>query len=226
MEVAKLTNITRNFKIGEVETRALRGVDLSIQSGEFTALVGPSGSGKTTLLQLIGCLDQPTSGTVIIKGQDATKLSRNQRADLRKGALGFIFQFFALIPTLTAYENIEMPLLLIHQKDSERKARVTELLKAVSLEDRAHHRPDQLSGGQQQRVAIARALATNPIIILADEPTANLDTENGKQVMEIMKKLNKETGVTFVFATHDPRVIGYASRVVTLQDGLIVKDAN
>jgi len=224
MEVAKLTDITRNFKIGEVETRALRGVDLSIQSGEFTALVGPSGSGKTTLLQLIGCLDQPTSGAVIINGRIATKLSRNQRADLRKAELGFIFQFFALIPTLTAYENIEMPLLLLRQKDNERKARVAELLKAVSLEDRAHHRPDQLSGGQQQRVAIARALATHPLIILADEPTANLDTENGKQVMEIMQKLNHETGVTFVFATHDPRVIGYARRVVTLQDGLIVKD--
>ncbi len=224
MEVAKLTNITRVFKVGEVETRALRGVDLSIQSGEFTALVGPSGSGKTTLLQLIGCLDQPTAGTVVINGQDATKLSRNQRADLRKATLGFIFQFFALIPTLTAYENIEMPLLLNHQKEGERKARVNELLKAVSLEDRAHHRPDQLSGGQQQRVAIARALATNPVIILADEPTANLDTENGKQVMEIMQKLNKETGVTFIFATHDPRVIGYARRVVTLEDGLVVKD--
>jgi putative ABC transport system ATP-binding protein len=224
MEVAKLSNITRNFKVGEVETRALRGVDLSIQSGEFTALVGPSGSGKTTLLQLIGCLDQPTAGTMVINGQDATKLTRNQRADLRKATLGFIFQFFALIPTLTAYENIEMPLLLNHQKEGERKARVNELLKAVGLEDRAHHRPDQLSGGQQQRVAIARALATNPVIILADEPTANLDTENGKQVMEIMQKLNKETGVTFVFATHDPRVIGYANRVVTLEDGLIAKD--
>lgn len=224
MEVAKLTNITRNFKVGEVETRALRGVDLSIQSGEFTALVGPSGSGKTTLLQLIGCLDQPTSGTVVINGQDATKLSRNQRADLRKIELGFIFQFFALIPTLTAYENIEMPLLLLRKKEGERKARVMELLKAVSLEDRSNHRPDQLSGGQQQRVAIARALATNPLIILADEPTANLDTENGKQVMEIMKRLNQETGVTFIFATHDPRVISYAKRVVTLEDGLIVKD--
>ncbi len=225
MEVAKLTNITRNFKVGEVETRALRGVDLSIQSGEFTALVGPSGSGKTTLLQLIGCLDQPTSGTVVINGQDATKLSRNQRADLRKIELGFIFQFFALIPTLTAYENIEMPLLLLRKKEGERKARVMELLKAVSLEDRSNHRPDQLSGGQQQRVAIARALATNPLIILADEPTANLDTENGKQVMEIMKRLNQETGVTFIFATHDPRVISYAKRVVTLEDGLIVKDS-
>jgi putative ABC transport system ATP-binding protein len=225
MEVTKVVNATRVFKIGEVETKALRGVNLSIENGEFTALVGPSGSGKTTLLQLIGLLDKPTAGSVFINGKDATELNRNKRADLRKGTIGFIFQFFALIPTLTAYENIEMPLLLLHQKESDRKARVTELLKAVGLEDRAHHRPDQLSGGQQQRVAIARALATNPLIILADEPTANLDTENGKQVMDIMEKLNKETGVTFVFATHDPRVIKYASRVVTLQDGLIEKDS-
>jgi putative ABC transport system ATP-binding protein len=225
MEVAKVENITRTFKIGTVETRALRGIDLAVNSGEFTALVGPSGSGKTTLLQLLGCLDLPTSGTVIINDTDVTKLSRNQRADLRKGTLGFIFQFFALIPTLTAYENIEMPLLLNAQPPTRCRERVMELLNAVGLMDRAHHRPDQLSGGEQQRVAVARALSTNPKLVLADEPTANLDTENGKQVMEIMKKLNKETGVTFVFATHDPRVINYANRVVTLQDGLIVKDS-
>ena len=226
MEVTKVTQATRVFKIGEVETRALRGVDLSVGSGEFTALVGPSGSGKTTLLQLIGLLDQPTSGNVAINGQDATKLNRNQRADLRKNAIGFVFQFFALIPTLTAYENVEMPLLLNGTKPADRKARANEMLDAVGLADRAHHRPDQLSGGQQQRVAVARALATNPKLILADEPTANLDTENGKQVMDIMQRLNKETGVTFVFATHDPRVIHYARRVVTLEDGLIVKDAS
>jgi putative ABC transport system ATP-binding protein len=224
MEVTKVANVTRIFKIGEVETRALRGVDLTIQSGEFTALVGPSGSGKTTLLQLIGLLDQPTSGTVVINGKDAVGLNRDQRADLRKATIGFIFQFFALIPTLTAYENIEMPLLLNGTKPAERRARVTEMLAAVDLTDRAHHRPDQLSGGQQQRVAVARALAANPKLILADEPTANLDTDNGRQVMEIMQKLNKETGVTFVFATHDPRVIKYASRVVTLRDGLIAED--
>jgi putative ABC transport system ATP-binding protein len=153
-----------------------------------------------------------------------TKLNRNQRADLRKGTLGFVFQFFALIPTLNAYENVEMPLLLSGQKDGSRRQRVMELLDAVGLSDRAHHRPDQLSGGQQQRVAVARALATNPKLILADEPTANLDTENGRQVMDIMKKLNQETGVTFVFATHDPRVISYANRVVTLKDGLIDTD--
>jgi putative ABC transport system ATP-binding protein len=224
MEVTKVINATRDFKIGEVETHALRGVDLSIENGEFTALVGPSGSGKTTLLQLIGLLDLPTSGQVFINGKDATRLSRNQRADLRKGTIGFIFQFFALIPTLTAYENVEMPLLLNGTKPAERKARVNEMLEAVGLSDRAHHRPDQLSGGQQQRVAVARALSIRPTVVLADEPTANLDTENGKQVMDIMAKLNKETGTTFVFATHDPRVIKYASRVVTLRDGLIVEN--
>jgi putative ABC transport system ATP-binding protein len=226
MEVTKVINATRVFKIGEVETHALRGINLTIDKGEFTALVGPSGSGKTTLLQLIGCLDQPTSGTVLINGTDVTRLNRNQRADLRRGTIGFIFQFFALIPTLTAYENIEMPLLLSNGRSArQRRERVTEMLEAVGLTDRAHHRPDQLSGGQQQRVAVARALATNPKIILADEPTANLDTENGRQVMEIMQKLNKETGVTFVFATHDPRVISFARRVVTLHDGLVEKDS-
>jgi putative ABC transport system ATP-binding protein len=225
MEVVKIENVTRVYKIGKLETHALQGVDLSIANGEFTSLVGPSGSGKTTLLQMIGCLDQPTSGRVSVNGKDVTALNRNQRADMRRANIGFIFQFFALIPTLSAYENIEVPLLLNGQGASVRKERVMELLKAVDLLDRANNRPDQLSGGQQQRVAIARALAPKPALILADEPTANLDTENGKQVMEIMQKLNKDTGVTFVFATHDPRVISYAKRVVTLQDGLIVKDS-
>jgi putative ABC transport system ATP-binding protein len=224
MEVVKIENVARVYQIGKMETQALRGVNLSIESGEFTALVGPSGSGKTTLLQMIGCLDQPTSGRVIINGNDVTTLNRNQRADMRRGTIGFVFQFFALIPTLTAYENVEMPLLLNGHSPAERRERVMELLKAIDLTDRANNRPDQLSGGQQQRVAVARALATNPKLILADEPTANLDTENGRQVMDIMSKLNRETGVTFVFATHDPRVISYAKRVVTLQDGLITKD--
>lgn len=224
MEVTKVANATRVFKIGEIETKALRGVDLTIQNGEFTALVGPSGSGKTTLLQLIGLLDQPTSGSIFINGTEASRLNRDKRADLRKGAIGFVFQFFALIPTLNAYENVEMPLLLNNVKPEERKKRVMEMLEAVGLTDRAHHRPDQLSGGQQQRVAVARALSMRPSLVLADEPTANLDTENGRQVMDIMQKLNQETGTTFVFATHDPRVINYARRVVTLKDGLIEKD--
>jgi putative ABC transport system ATP-binding protein len=226
MEVVKIENVTRVYQVGKIETQALRGVTLSIESGEFTALVGPSGSGKTTLLQMIGCLDQPTSGQVIINDKNVTKLNRNQRADMRRGSIGFIFQFFALIPTLNAYENVEMPLLLNGHSASERRERVMELLKAVDLVDRANNRPDQLSGGQQQRVAIARALAPKPALVLADEPTANLDTANGHQVMDIMKKLNKETGVTFVFATHDPRVISYADRIVTLEDGLIAKDSS
>ena len=221
MEVTRLDNVTRVYKIGQVETRALRGVSLSIEDGEFTALVGPSGSGKTTLLQLIGCLDQPTSGQVFVRGQDVSRLNRNQRADMRRGMIGFVFQFFALIPTLTAYENIEMPLLLNGHTPKERRDRVMQLLESVDLADRAHHRPDQLSGGEQQRVAVARALAPNPALILADEPTANLDTANGEQVMDIMTRLNQETGVTFVFATHDPRVIRFARRVVELRDGRI-----
>ncbi len=226
MEVVKIENVTRKYQIGKIETQALRGVSLSIGSGEFTALVGPSGSGKTTLLQMIGCLDQPTTGHVFINGKEVTSLNRNQRADMRRGTIGFIFQFFALIPTLTAYENVEMPLLLNGHSPKDRRDRVMELLKAVDLEDRANNRPDQLSGGQQQRVAVARALASKPTLILADEPTANLDTANGKQVMEIMARLNQETGVTFVFATHDPRVIGYAKRIVTLHDGVIEKDSS
>jgi putative ABC transport system ATP-binding protein len=224
MEVTKVENVTRVFKTGNFETQALRGVNLIIQSGEFTALVGPSGSGKTTLLQLIGCLDQPSSGQVFITGKDVSKLNRDQRADIRRGTIGYVFQFYALIPTLTAYENIEMPLLLINTPVAERKERVNNLLESVDLADRAHYRPDQMSGGQQQRVAIARALATKPALILADEPTANLDTPNGQQVMELMTRLNQETGVTFVFATHDPRVIKYAHRIVTLRDGVIIED--
>jgi putative ABC transport system ATP-binding protein len=210
--------------VGAIETQALRGVSLSIENGEFAALVGPSGSGKTTLLQLIGCLDQPSSGKVYINGTDVTGLNRNQRADVRRGTIGFIFQFFALIPTLTAYENVELPLLLNGKSPKERLERVAEVLKAVGLSDLANHRPDQLSGGEQQRVAVARALATHPSLILADEPTANLDTANGEVVMQTMARLNQETGVTFVFATHDPRVIKFARRVVTLRDGTVVEN--
>jgi putative ABC transport system ATP-binding protein len=225
MSVIELQDVTRVYRIGEVETRALRGVTLTVEDGEFTAIVGPSGSGKTTLLQLLGCLDRPTNGTVRLKGQDVSQLNANQRADLRKGTIGFVFQFFALIPGLTAYENVELPLLLMGKSGKERKERVTELLAAVGLSDRAHHRPDQMSGGEQQRVAIARALATHPVLVLADEPTANLDTENGRQVMEIMQRLNQETHTTFLFATHDPRVIPFARRVVTLRDGKVSENS-
>ncbi len=221
MQALELGDVTRVYRIGQVETHALRGVNLSVGEGEFAAIVGPSGSGKTTLLQMMGCLDKPTSGRVCIKGTDVTRLNANQRADLRKGTIGFVFQFFALIPGLSAYENIEIPLLLTGAKGRDRQVRVNELLQAVGLADRAHHRPDQMSGGEQQRVAIARALATRPLLVLADEPTANLDTVNGRQVMEIMQRLNKETGTTFLFATHDPRVVPFARRIVELRDGKI-----
>jgi putative ABC transport system ATP-binding protein len=224
MEVIRLEDVTRVYKIGEMETYALRGLTLSIEEGEFTALVGPSGSGKTTALQVMGCLDKPTSGRVLLKGEDVSKLSGNKRADLRRGSIGFVFQFFALLPGLNAYENIELPLLLAGKNGKQRKERVTELLEAVGVADRANHRPDQMSGGEQQRVAVARALATNPVLILADEPTANLDTDNGRQVMEIMQRLNQETGTTFVCATHDPRVVAFARRVVELRDGAVSDD--
>jgi putative ABC transport system ATP-binding protein len=224
MEVIKLQDITRNYQVGQVETPALRGVDLTIEDGEFSAVVGPSGSGKTTMLQLMGCLDKPTSGKVFIKGKDVTQLNANQRADLRKGTIGFIFQFFALIPGLTAYENVELPLLLTGAKRAARRERVNELLEAVGLSDRAHHRPDQMSGGEQQRVAVARALSTRPAVVLADEPTANLDGETGRQVMGIMERLNEKTGTTFFFATHDPRVLPFVHRVIELRDGRIVEN--
>jgi len=226
MEVTKVENVTRVFKIGKIETEALRGVSLAIESGEFAALVGPSGSGKTTLLQLMGCLDQPTGGRVFVNGRDVSRLNRRQRADMRRGTIGFIFQFFALIPTLSAYENIEMPLLLNGQSPAQRRERIMELLEAVDLTGRAHHRPDQLSGGEQQRAAVARALAARPAFILADEPTANLDTDNGRHVMEIMQRLNRDSGATFVFATHDPRVIQFARRVIELRDGRIVTNSH
>ena len=225
MSVIELRDVTRVYKIGEVETRALRGVNLTIEEGEFTAIVGPSGSGKTTMLQLMGCLDRPSGGRVHINGQDVTRLNANKRADLRKGTIGFVFQFFALIPGLTAYENVELPLLLSGTKKAQRRERVNELLEAVGISDRARHRPDQMSGGEQQRVAIARALATHPVLVLADEPTANLDTDNGRQIMEIMQRLNQETGTTFVFASHDPRVISFAQRVVELRDGKVTENS-
>ncbi|MDX1414071.1 MAG: ABC transporter ATP-binding protein [Candidatus Promineifilaceae bacterium] len=224
MSVIELEKATKIYTIGEVETRALDEVSITIEEGEFTTIVGPSGSGKTTMLQLMGVLDQPNSGVVRINGQDVTKYKANKRADLRREMIGFIFQFFALVPVLSAYENVELPLLLNNVKAAERKERVMSLLEAVGLADRTKHRPDQLSGGQQQRVAIARALATDPLLVLADEPTANLDTENGQQAMEIMERLNRETNTAFVFATHDPRVVSFARRVVEMQDGRIINN--
>jgi len=222
MKIVEVKNVVKTYRIGEIETRALDGIDLNIDEGEFMTLVGPSGSGKTTLLQLIGCLDRPDSGVLKIGGQDVVHLKNGQRADLRREKIGFIFQFFALVPVLNAYENVELPLLLNGVSAKERKERTLDLLEAVGLTHRINHRPDQLSGGEQQRVAVARALAPRPLLVLADEPTANLDTENGIQVMGIMQRLNQETGTAFIFATHDPRVVAYADRVVKLLDGHIV----
>ncbi len=226
MAVIQLENVTKIYTVGEVETRALDAVSLNIEDGEFTALVGPSGSGKTTMLQLMGCLDKPNHGSVKINGRDVTRFKPNQRADLRREMIGFIFQFFALVPVLTAYENVELPLLLNDVPTAERQERVLEMLEAVGLADRADHRPDQLSGGEQQRVAIARALGPRPSMVLADEPTANLDTANGTQVMEIMQRLNEQTGTAFIFATHDPRVMAFARRVVKMQDGRVVDNGS
>ena len=226
MAIIEVENVTKIYQMGEVETRALNGVSLDIGESEFATLVGPSGSGKTTMLQLMGCLDKPNSGLVKIKGQVVSQLNANERAEIRRKMIGFIFQFFALVPVLSAFENVELPLLLNNVGDKERKERVNYLLEAVGLTDRAQHRPDQLSGGEQQRVAIARALATNPVVVLADEPTANLDTANGEQAMDIMQKLNEETGTAFVFATHDPRVMAYASRILKMRDGRLVDDGN
>ena len=216
------TNIHKSF--GDLEV--LKGVDISVEKGEIVSIIGPSGAGKTTLLQILGTLDKPNSGAVKINGQDVTRFSPNQRADLRREKIGFIFQFFALVPVLSAYENVELPLLLNGTPTTERRKRILEMLAAVGLTDRVNHRPDQLSGGEQQRVAIARALAPRPIMVLADEPTANLDTTNGEQAMSIMQRLNQETGTAFIFATHDPRVMGFARRVVKMRDGHLVDDGN
>jgi putative ABC transport system ATP-binding protein len=224
MAIIEVANIVKTYRVGEVETHALNGVTLDFEEGEFTTIVGPSGSGKTTLLQLMGCLDKPDSGLIRINGQDVTRLNANKRADLRREKIGFIFQFFALIPVLNAYENVELPMLLNGVPARERKERALDLLDAVGLADRVNHRPDQLSGGEQQRVAIARALAPRPVMVLADEPTANLDTANGRQAMEIMQRLNEQTGTAFIFATHDPRVMAFARRVVKLLDGKLVDD--
>lgn len=224
MSIIELSDIRKTYRIGEVETRALDGVSLKFEAGEFAAVVGPSGSGKTTLLQIIGCLDKPDQGTVIIDNRDVTRLDANRRADLRRDVIGFIFQFFALVPVLDAYENVELPLLLSGVGAKERRERTLEMLDAVGLSDRIHHRPDQLSGGQQQRVAIARALVKRPLMVLADEPTANLDTANGEQAMEIMQRLNEQTGTAFIFATHDPRVMSFARRTIRLVDGRIAEN--
>ncbi|MBI2910997.1 MAG: ABC transporter ATP-binding protein [Chloroflexi bacterium] len=217
-----LEAVTKTYRLGEVPVPALRGVDLRLEEGEFTALVGPSGSGKTTLLNLVGCLERPTTGRVVIQGDNTAALSSGALADLRRDRMGFIFQYFNLIPVLTAYENVELPLLLAGRR--QRPMRVWDLLRAVGLEDKARHRPTQLSGGEQQRVSVARALALEPLIVLADEPTGNLDSTTAQGVLDLMRRINDERGVTFLFSTHDPLIIVRARRRVYLADGRIVRE--
>jgi len=219
--IVELRQVTRIFRQGGAEVAALRGVTLRVLAGEFTALCGPSGSGKTTTLNLIGALDKPTSGLVLLEGHDLTTLSRRALARLRRDRIGFVFQSYNLIPVLTAYENAEIVLALQGVEAAVRRRRVLELLDAVGLAGLESRRPDELSGGQQQRVAIARAIAANPAVVLADEPTANVDSETSEMLLAIMQRLNRERGVTFIFSTHDPRVMQHARRIVHLVDGAV-----
>jgi putative ABC transport system ATP-binding protein len=222
--VVDIKNVVKNYKQGQLEVAALRGLSLSIERGEFVAICGPSGSGKTTVLNLIGALDTPTSGEIIVDGKQLSQLSRTALSRLRRDRIGFVFQAYNLIPVLTAYENAESVLALQGVDLKVRRARVMELLAAVGLEGLENRRPDHLSGGQQQRVAIARAIAASPAVVLADEPTANVDSETAERLLSIMEKLNQDHGVTFIFSTHDPRVMARAHRLVQLVDGQIVKD--
>ena len=218
------SGLTREYRQGEVVVHALRGLDISFGAAEFTALVGPSGSGKSTLLNLLGCLDSPTSGSIQISGRDVVGMSRSESAEFRLQHIGFVFQAYNLIPVLTAYANAEYTLLLRGVPKPERMERVTALLERVGLADMMHRRPHELSGGQQQRVAVVRAIAARPTFVLADEPTANLDSQTSAELLDLMYELNAENGVTFLFASHDPLVVQRASRVVRLLDGKMVDD--
>jgi putative ABC transport system ATP-binding protein len=220
----KVRGITRIYKQGEIEVHALRGVDLDIANGEFTALAGPSGSGKTTLLNMIGCLDEATAGTVEIAGENVTNLGRTKGAQYRLANVGFVFQAYNLVPVLTAWENAEFVLLLQGVAPAKRKEILDPLFERVGLADYKHRKPHEMSGGQQQRVAIARALATHPRIVLADEPTANLDSKTSAALLDLMLELNEEKGVTFVFSTHDQAVMNRVRRIVRLDSGEIVAD--
>ncbi len=224
MAVITTRGITKTYNPDTIPVHALNGVDLDIEKGEFTAIVGPSGSGKTTLLNIIGGLDRPSEGKVIVGGQPIEELSENKLIDFRKDHIGFVFQAYNLIPVLTALENVEFVMLLQKRPAAERRERAMELLRAVGLEDKVNKRPSELSGGQQQRVAVARALAPKPTFILADEPTANLDSTSTAQLLDIMAELNHRESVTFLFSTHDQRVIDRARRIVTLVDGRIDED--
>lgn len=222
--VIALRRVRKSYRLGKVEVPALSDIDLDIQGGEFVALAGPSGSGKTTLLNLIGCLDKPTTGRILLDGEDITQTSLDRLAEVRSSKIGFIFQTFNLLPVLTAFENVEYPLLLSGVPRKERRQRVHEWLDHVGLTVQAGQRPDQLSGGQRQRVAIARAMVTLPVLVLADEPTANLDSETAGQILDLLHSINQHTGVTFLFATHDAAIISRAHRRIRLRDGRIAAD--
>ncbi len=217
----KLENIKKVFRTEEVETWALREVNLEVKEGEFVAIMGPSGCGKSTLLNILGLLDNPSEGTYTLNGRDVSKLKENDRTDIRKGTIGFVFQSFNLIDELNVYENIELPLLYMNTPNKERKERIEAVMDRMAISHRRKHFPNQLSGGQQQRVAIARAVLPNPKIILADEPTGNLDSQNGKEVMNLLSELNKE-GTTIIMVTHSQHDAAYADRIINLYDGQIV----
>jgi len=219
----ELQNLEKEYDLGLVKLHVLRRINLKIKKSEIVAIMGPSGSGKSTMLHMLGCLDLPTKGKVIIDGVDVSKLSENELSKIRREKIGFIFQFFYLIPSLTALRNVELPMTFLGDKIKDKEKKSKELLKMVGLQDRMYHRPNQMSGGESQRVAIARALANDPQIILADEPTGNLDSKSGKEIMEILIKLNKERGVTLILVTHDPSIAKQAERIINLKDGMIVK---
>lgn len=222
MSVVRIERVFKDYLLGEQIVQAVNDITLSIEPGVFLAIAGPSGSGKTTLLNLIGCIDRPTSGKIYINDEDVTEKSSDELADLRSRTVGFIFQTFNLLPVLSAAENVEYPLL--QRRDvskEERQKRVNYFLSMVGLEKYAHHRPNQLSGGQRQRVAIARALAVQPALVLADEPTANLDKATGKEILRLMKSINRRLGTTFIFSTHDQKVIDVADRLVRMEDGTV-----
>ncbi len=224
MKIIEIKNVTKIYNESEIQVNAVNGVTLDFQEAEFAAIVGPSGSGKTTLLNMIGGLDKPTSGEILVDGTNLSALKSSELIDFRMRNIGFVFQAYNLIPVLTAKENVEFIMSLQKWPRAERDLRTMELLKAVGLGDRMNSRPGKLSGGQQQRIAVARALASRPKFVLADEPTANLDSKSAATLLEIMDKLNSEEKITFIFSTHDPRVVKMAHRVITLEDGKVVSD--
>ena len=220
--VVRLSGVVKTYHVGDVDVPAVKGISLQIPRQRFSMIVGPSGSGKTTLLNLIGCIDKPTEGTVVIGEQDVGTLSDNAVSNLRAQRVGFIFQNFSLIPVLSAYENIEYPLLLLNVPAAKRRDRAMRMLEAVGLIDQRRQRPNQLSGGQKQRVAIGRALVKEPDFVLADEPTANLDSETGASIISLMRRMQEEYQTTFVFSTHDPHLMSHADETFTIRDGLLV----